>query len=212
MESVRRADEGRDTQHQGVVVVTDPLLPTTSGSPRPRRRTKLLVLTSIMLVVLLLLAAYVFAPTWVARSMLAAELDAWGLDYDGLETLDVSLLTGRVSVGPLDLHTPGSTPARIERFELELEPRALLDNRATLRWVRVSGVQLTVTLRTDGSFEMNGIPLTGLGDTESASEHREGSIAGWQVEFEAIEGQVFRLDVLKASEGPTINEIHLLAE
>ena len=120
------------------------------------------------LVVLSLVAVYV--PREIALYYLTDELADEGLEFDGLETLDVGLFTGTVSLGPSHI-AAGDVAYRIGRIEARLDLGALLNGRVHLKDVEIADTEVVTFWGTDGSLDAGVFELETAGpDDTDASE------------------------------------------
>ena len=73
------------------------------GHPRSHRLLRLGVIIVLVTAFLGLLVFY--APRYVARYLIASELDELGIDHEGVETLTINLWTGELWLGPVRFGT-----------------------------------------------------------------------------------------------------------
>lgn len=128
---------------------------------RRRRAVRVGVYVAVALLLLGLLVSY--GPRYLARYLLADRLTAMGIEHSGVETLRIDPWARSVRLGPVSVVAPGApSPARLERFEVELALLPLLERRALIERVIVSGVEVVMTRGADGRLALNGIPLDRL--------------------------------------------------
>jgi Domain of Unknown Function (DUF748) len=141
--------------------------PTTPGSSDAavvsaragRRRTLLWIALGIATALVLLAALVTFAPTQVARWIVDRYFAGLGIDVSGVKTLDVDVLRGEVTFGPVSFQAGQAKPGRIGRLGLDLSLRKLFERQVLVRSLIVEDIDLRIVQSADGAFTMNGIPL-----------------------------------------------------
>jgi len=128
-----------------------------------------------------------FAPTYAVRYLVGAELDALGIRYDGLETLDIRPWTRELRLGPVQFGQQASTPGGVGDLDLSLRVHPLLRRRVAIERLVISDIEILVTRDADGALALNGIALDELltGAEESAEN---GTASGlWTAGVDALE-------------------------
>jgi len=138
-----------------------------------RRLVRLGIITVVVLSLLGLLLLY--APRYVARYLLASQLDELKIDHSGVETLVINPFTREVWLGPVSLGGGPSGAARLDSLGLTLGYNPLLHHRILIERLIVRGIDLAVTRDKSNRFILNGIPLNELlpppgGETEPPKE------------------------------------------
>lgn len=129
-----------------------------SGRPTPWYRKRATIVAGTVAIVLAVVAVLVLiVPTYAARWYLADQFDSMGIQADGVDSLDVDVLSGEVEIGPLEVWSGRAEPALIRGAGLDLDYGALLDGHLLLRNVSIRGVDLTVTWTDSGRLAVNGI-------------------------------------------------------
>jgi outer membrane protein OmpA-like peptidoglycan-associated protein len=154
-------------------------------SARRRWPRRLAVVLAIFVIVLA--ASVTIAPRYVARYLLASELDALGIAYEGLDTLELDLWRGRTAIGPLSLIVDQAAPARLARFEAVLDLAALLAGRIAIEKVSFQGIELDVSRSVDGEVAMNGMQVDTLPGAGLAPGLLHGEILEMEVGLESVE-------------------------
>jgi hypothetical protein len=114
------------------------------------------VLWVALAVVALLAVALNTLPTRVARHLLASELERLGLSLEGLETLEVEVIEGEASIGPVQVRAAGTEPAVVRLLDLDVGLRALLQDRVVIESLVVRGIELLVSRDAAGQITING--------------------------------------------------------
>ena len=113
-------------------------------------------LTVVIVVVALVVAAAHFGAAIIARNAIATVLDDLGVEYDGLDTLDVNLAGAKASVGPISVG--GDAEATIERISAEVSYSDLFDQHARLVEIVIEGADLPLSRAADGGLRIPGVP------------------------------------------------------
>ncbi|MGB5737535.1 MAG: DUF748 domain-containing protein [Thiohalocapsa sp.] len=114
------------------------------------------------LVVLILSLAVSFAPSQVVRYLLGAELKELGIEYAGLETLEIAPWTRELRLGPVQFGHQTSVPGRVGELDLTLRFNPLLKRRVSIQRLVMSGIEILVARGADGTLDLNGIALDDL--------------------------------------------------
>lgn len=110
------------------------------------------------------------APSHVVRYLLGSELDALGIQYDGLETLEIRPWSRELRLGPVRFGQQPSAPGRVGDLELMLRVNPLLKRRISIERLVISGIEILVQWGADEALTLNGIAFDDLlaGATETA--------------------------------------------
>ncbi|MBL8659978.1 MAG: DUF748 domain-containing protein [Rhodospirillales bacterium] len=165
---------------------------------------------------LLVIAAIVLiAPSMTVR-LLAERAAAWsGVGVSGLETLEVSLTDARISGGPLSFGQGAGEPARIGRFQANLDGSRLLSGRLVFEDLSLADADLKLSVDAEGRPILNGIPLAssagqekptpeeetagGTGSTIPAIAIRHATIERARIEYSRSPGQALPLTIDRLS-------------
>ncbi len=152
---------------------------------RMSRRQRLAVIVLAVLVVLGLV--FSFAPRYIARHLVASQLDELGIEYQGVDTLDINPWTREVWLGPVRFGTGPSDPGQVGELGLNFRLKPLLNRRVSFDRVLLRGIDLVVTRAEDGEIAVNGIPLSRFtGPPEAQVEVKEDAPA-WGAGGKVIE-------------------------
>jgi hypothetical protein len=137
--------------------------PSTSPAPKEHRsmfRRRFLVLAgSLVGVVALCAALLLIAPRHAARFIANHYLQGMQIDAEGVKTIDVDLLNGEISMGPVRFHSGTADPGSIGRLGVKLSLGNLFAKKALLQSVILRDVSIAVRQTEDGEILINGIPL-----------------------------------------------------
>ena len=118
--------------------------------------------TITVLVLTLLGLLLLFAPRYLARYLLATQLDEMHIDHSGIETLTINPFTRELWLGPVRIGAGTSEAARLESLGLTLGYNPLLHRRIFIERLIIQGIDLDVTRDKNNRFVLNGIPLSEL--------------------------------------------------
>ena len=143
------------------------------------------------MVSLALAALLSFAPVHVARYLVGTELDALGIEYDGLDTLELNPWTRKLRLGPVRFGQGPSDPGQLGELGLALSYNPLLQRRISIRRLQLSGIAILVARNADNALSLNGIPLAdllttadGILDETTATDQHPGL---WAAGVDAVE-------------------------
>lgn len=106
------------------------------------------------------LALLVFVvPTYVGRYLLSQYVQSIGASAEGIDTLDVDLLTAEARIGPLQVWAGDAQHAQLDHLAFDLGLGAFLEGNILFRDMMISGVTLRVTQGRNGQLAVNGIDL-----------------------------------------------------
>lgn len=115
---------------------------------------------SYLVLIFGVLAATLFvAPRYAARWWVASTLNDLGIEHAGTETIDIDLWDQTVSVGPIALRRPGTDPAKLKHFTLELSLSALARRHFLSHQVVIEGVDIRLVRTKDGRLVINDLPF-----------------------------------------------------
>jgi|GEM_PF-3216610 len=153
-------------------------------APRARKRRGLHVVAVIIAVCALIALALTYVPSHVARSLLADELEALGVDAAGIETLTVDIWASEVWFGPVEFRVGTEQPAQLVELGLAYDPGALFQRRVVVDRLIVRGLDVRVERAADGAFSIDGVPLARLLPAEEIAEPADAGAeegGGWHV-------------------------------
>jgi peptidoglycan hydrolase-like protein with peptidoglycan-binding domain len=133
---------------------------TNTSQIRLRRLIRLGVITLLVLTLLGLLLFY--TPRYLARYLLASQLDELHIDHSGVETLTINPFTRELWLGPVRIGSGTTEAAQLETLGLTLGYSALLHRRIFIERLILRGIDLAVTRDKQNRFILNGISLNEL--------------------------------------------------
>src|SRR6266511_422014 len=131
-----------------------------ADQPAHRLWRRLAIIAGIALGIVGLGAALLLiAPRHVARYVANHYLQGMQIDVEGVKTIDVALLKGEVSMGPVRFHAGTADPGSIGQLGVKLSLSNLLEKQALLESVVVEDVAISIRQTEDGELLINGVPL-----------------------------------------------------
>lgn len=141
-----------------------------------RRKTKrnLIIYASILVVLTLL---YSFTPTYIARFVVHRELNKYGIELSGIETLRINPWKMEIWLGPVKFHTGDSENGQLGELGIKINPFPVFQKHAMVERVLVRGIDIYVVRAQDNSLTLNGIPLNqffpAADETEAVQPEKE---------------------------------------
>lgn len=124
---------------------------------------------SLLGLVLIIAFAVLVIPSTVSQLAVEHVLDDMGVKHQGIDTLDLSVTSATVVLGPVTIGE-GENPIRAERLELVLAPLEYFDDRARVTLMRLTGADIVVQRLPDGDVELGGMKLSELAGGEKEAE------------------------------------------
>ena len=144
-----------------------------------RRRTLLWVALGTALLLLILAGLVTLAPTHAARWIVDRYFTGLPADVSGVTTLDVDLLRGEITFGPVTFHAGEAAPGRVGRLGLDLSVRKLFQRQVLVRSLILEDIDLRITQSAEGAFAVNGVPLRSWLRSESGPAAGAWSFGVW---------------------------------
>jgi uncharacterized protein involved in outer membrane biogenesis len=180
-----------------------------TGQARSRSVLRFSLVVAAVLVALGLIVT--FAPSYAVRYLVGAELDALGIEYDGLETLEIRPWTRELRLGPVRFGQQASARGGVGDLDLTLRVNPLLRRRAAIERLVISDIEILVTHGTDGALSLNGIALDELLPGRPQSAEPDTESASWTAGVDALELRDSTL-IFQRSDGGTLDvEVERLA-
>jgi hypothetical protein len=121
---------------------------------------RLLRLGIIFTVVISLLGLlFFFAPRYVVRYLVASELDALGIEYEGVKTININPWTGELWLGPMRFGAGQSDRGQLGELGLVIRFKPLLQRKVSAVRLLIRGIDVVVVRDSNGQLSLNGIPL-----------------------------------------------------
>lgn len=167
---------------------------------KPRRNA---IIIATVLVVLTLL--YSFVPTYTARFVIASQLNKFGIEHTGVETLKINPWTMEVWLGPVNFRTGDTDPGQLGELGVKVNPFAVFQKHAMVERVLVRGIDINVVRADDNSITLNGIPLQQFfpAKDETSPEQPEEESTPWGTGLGSFEMQDSRF-IYKEKTGGTL--------
>lgn len=122
-----------------------------------RRRTLILSIIAVLLVLVALLV--VVAPRYIARYVADRYFTGVNVDVDGVKTINLDLLDGEFSFGPVRFSGGTAQAGTIGLLGVKVSLADLFDKQALVRRAVVRDVDVAITQAADGELSINGVPL-----------------------------------------------------
>ena len=173
--------------------VQDAVSGSTASASRPRSR-RLLRLGAIVVIVVALLSLLSFyAPRYIARHLIASELDELGIDYAGVETLNINPWTRELWLGPVRFGAGSSDQGQLGELGLTLRFNPLLQRRVSIERMLVRGIDVVVTRGKDNVLALNGVPLEQFMPPTGEPEQPVADGEAWSAGIDTLELRDSRL-------------------
>ena len=173
--------------------VQDAVSGSTAGASHPRTR-RLLRLGAIVVIVVALLSLLSFyAPRYIARHLIASELDELGIDYAGVKTLNINPWTRELWLGPVRFGTGSSDHGQLGELGLSLRFNPLLERRVSIERMLVRGIDVVVTRGEDNVLALNGVPLDQFIPATDEPEQPVADGKAWSAGIDTLELRDSRL-------------------
>lgn len=151
----------------------------TKAPARPLRRRLLIVALIAAAIIGLVALLLLVAPRHIARFVADRYLTGMQIDVEGVKTIDIDLLKGEFSMGPVTFRGGSADAGSIGLLGVELSLRDLFEKQALLRRVIVRDVDVAVRQDVDGELSINGIPLRQILAEEAKDEPAPPSKSSW---------------------------------
>jgi hypothetical protein len=175
---------------------------------RRRRTQRNLVIAGVILALLGL--AYSYAPRYIARHVIASELDQLGIDHEGIDTLRINPWKLEAWIGPVGFRKGPVPQGQLGELGVKIRLGELFSKHALIERLLVRGMDLRMTRAEDGRLFLNGIPLE-----QFVPEARTGNAApaeepGWGTGLDGFEMRDSRLIFEDQAGGELVAEIDRL--
>ena len=169
-----------------------------------KRRT---LLAAVLLITVLVIS---FVPTYVARSLLVSQLDAWGIQHAGVASVRVNLWKREAWAGPLEFYAAGSEAGQLAELGIKVNLLPFFKKHASVEKVLVRGIDLVVVRTDDNTVTLNGIPLQQLFPTEQPGKDEPEADKPWGMGIGDLELRDSRLIFNEKTGGVLTIEIERL--
>ncbi|MGB5266368.1 MAG: hypothetical protein WBN30_07260, partial [Polyangiales bacterium] len=182
----------------------------TSGASPPRSR-RLLRLGIVAVVVVLLGLVVSYAPRYVARYLVASELEELGIDHEGVDTLTINPWTLELFIGPVGFGVGPADRGQVGELGLQLGFKPLLQRRVSIQRLQVRGIDVVLTRSPEKLLTLNGVPLNRFIPRPDPAEHPETSDQGWGAGVDSVELRESRLIFQEGERGDLEVDVERLA-
>lgn len=125
-----------------------------------RTRAWVILVAAIACLLVTVTVAIRYGPQLVAREVVAIYLRGLNIDTSGVETLRFKPLRGELSFGPVTFRGADAEQGKVGQIGVKIDVRRLLQRQALVEAILIEGVRFEVRQAADGSFSLNGIPLS----------------------------------------------------
>jgi len=152
----------------------------TSPSGKPghsrRRRWPYVLLAAVLLLGAAGYAIVRFAPGYIAGSIARTYFEGLNIDTGGVRAMDINLLRGEVSFGPVKFGGGEGEAAQVGHIRAKLDVRRLFSRQALIQDAEISGIRIDVRQAADGALSINDVPLSRiLAERASAHQRKKGA-------------------------------------
>ena len=114
----------------------------------------------VVIVLLWLGLLSLFLPGYIARHLVTSELDDLGINYEGVDTLEINPWSQELWFGPARFGMGTSDPGQVGELGLTIRYNPLLDRRIYIDQLLMRNVDVVLThSKEDKAYFLNGIPL-----------------------------------------------------
>ena len=123
---------------------------------RPKSRRRAIIAASVLVVLVLLLS---FSPDYLARYSISDILDDFGIEHDGIESVQINVWKGEVWVGPVRFRGGDSEHGQLGELGVKMRFIPAFSKRAFVENILIRGVDLYVEQDKDQKLFLNGVSL-----------------------------------------------------
>lgn len=155
---------------------------------RRRKLRRILVVTGLILASLGLVFSY--APRYIARHLIASQLDRLGIEHEGIDTLRINPWKLEAWIGPVSFRAGQAQGGRLAEIGVDIRFGQLFTKHVLIGRLLVRGMDLRLTRDEDGHLYLDGVPLEQFfpeGQTAPAEE------PGWGAGLDGFEMRESRL-------------------
>lgn len=175
------------------------------SAPSPwwrRRRTIILAIIALVLVLVALLV--LVAPRYIARYVADHYFTGVNVDVDGVKTININLLDGEFSVGPVRFSGDTADAGTVGLLGVKLSLSDLFGKQALVRRAVVHDVDLAIKQDANGELSINGIPLRQILAERAKSETpppEPGKASAWGTGIDNLEVRDVRVTFTNSGGG-----------
>ncbi|MFO1113774.1 MAG: hypothetical protein U1E35_07940 [Rhodospirillales bacterium] len=143
------------------------------GGHSRRRRWPFILLAAVVLLGAAGYGILRFAPGYIAGSLARTYFEGLNIDTGGVRTMDINLLRGEVSFGPVKFGGGKGEAAQVGRIRVKMDLRRLLHRQAVIEDAEISGIRIDIRQAADGALSINDIPLSHILAERAATHQRK---------------------------------------
>ncbi len=161
-------------------------------SPVGRKRRHRYWVVAVLVIVLTVLLVS-FAPQLVVRYLVAHQLEEWGIEHEGIETIRIGPWAGELWLGPVRFGSSNSERGQVADLGVRLGFRPLFNRRLSVERFLVQGIDVVLRRDDQDGFSLNGIPLTSWLAASSPETSPVDDELGWLAGVDTLELRNSRL-------------------
>lgn len=174
---------------------------------KPRRN--VIIIATVLVVITVL---YSFVPTYIARFVIDSQLNKYGIEHTGVETLKINPWTMEIWLGPIKFRTGEIEHGQIGELGIKLNLFPAFQKHALAERILVRGIDIYVARAEDNTLTLNGIPLNQFFPAKDKAEAEQPDKAStpWGTGLGAFEMQDSRLIYQEKTGGTLTVQINSL--
>jgi hypothetical protein len=180
------------------------------AAPRSRWRRAALIAAVVLASLALLIT---FAPQPVASLLLHHYSRELGIELEGEKTLDVNLWRGRIGFGPARFRVGDADHGQIARMSLDINLPSLLQQRARVTTLVITGLNLKLDHSADGGLRLNGVALRDFMPQATEQQAARDAASVWDTgidSFELVDSQLTYVGRREAATTLAIERLDLI--
>jgi len=118
---------------------------------RPKPRRNVIIITTVLVMLTLL---YSFAPTYIARFVIDNQLNKYGIEHTGIETLRINPWKMEVWLGPVKFRTGEIEHGEIGELGIKVNLFPAFQKHAMVERILVRGIDIYVARAEDNTFTL----------------------------------------------------------
>ncbi len=132
----------------------------TGGGPARWRRWPVVLLAALVVLAAAGYGILKLAPNYIARSLVHTYFQGLEIDTNGVETIDINLLRGEISFGPVTFGGHEGEAAQVGYIRAKIDVRRLLSRQALVQDAEIAGIRISIQQAADGALSINDVPLS----------------------------------------------------
>lgn len=138
-----------------------------------RRRWPFILLAAVVLLGAAGYGLFKLAPSYIARTLARTYFEGLDIDTAGVETININLLRGEISFGPVKFGGGEGEAAQVGQIRAKLDVRRLFSRQALIQDAEISGIRINIRQAADGALSINEVPLSRILAERAATHQRK---------------------------------------